>query len=640
MKRKGCWIVLALSVALLSGCAAPKRQTTPADIPPSALNAPAPQAAEALWKQAEQEQNTGNITSAIAKYETIAQSYPNNAIAARALARLGNISLEQQHVDQSLKYFDYLLYMYPQWEGNALAQVDRLRALRLKGEKREVMKQGLELWKSSSNYPTIQFPLSILLANVYQDSGERSTALDWLLFAATKAETSEQQQTVAQATLDIVGGMDEPSIRKLMARDAPELIQVVLEYRLAQIERERGQTEQARERLTALLTRSATHPLAPQVRQALGETPTAINLPINPDRVGCLVPLSGPHESYGRMVMRGLAMAAEEWNETHPDQPVNLVVKDTQAQPEIAAKALEGLAKEYGVLAGVGLLSKQSTEFISPVVSQLSMPLLTMTQKEDAASNPFIFHVFLDKESMVKTLVRYCREKLGYTNFAALYPNGRYGESLQNVFEKVVQESGGRLTASVPYEPNSTDFRDPIQKLIQMSNQGNSTPDPGSMPFDALFIPDESQTVALIAPQLPYYNLVGITLLGTNIWGEAPPINEVGGVYVEKAIFATPFYAESKSPNVRKFIEKFQSLYQSSPSYLEAQAYDAMKLLLYARSRLPRSSMLRPALLQNILQIKGYDGVTGTMSITPAGEVDRSYLLLQVQQGGITQIAP
>ncbi|MGD9504902.1 MAG: penicillin-binding protein activator [Syntrophobacteraceae bacterium] len=639
MRKIDLCVLLAFVVPLLASCQAPKRQST-ADIPAAVFNAPAPREADAQLQQALKEKTDGNIGSAVARLETVAQTYPENAVAARALSELGNLAMEQGRADQSIKYFDYLLYMYPQWSGAPLARVDRLRALRLKGEKREVLKEALALWQSAGNSPDVQFPLSMLLTLAYLDDKDQPSAYDWLMYAASKADSPERREAVVRTTLDMVGGMDEPAVRKLMARNPVELIAVVLEYRLAQMETASGQSAKARERLTNLLPRTVDHPLATEIRQALGETPSAVKLPLHPERVGCLIPLSGPHESFGRMVMRGLAMAAEEWNGSHPNQPVNLVLKDTQTQPEVAARALDELAKENGVFAVVGLLSKQSIESLSPVVSKLGMPLLTMTQKDETAPNPYVFHVFLDKEDMVRAEVRHCKEKLGCNKFAALYPAGRYGESLENVFDKVVHEVGGNFVASASYEPNSTDFREPIQKLIQMSQKNDPVPTPNSIPFDALFIPDESQTVALIAPQLPYYNLVGVTLLGTNIWGESPPINEVGGVYVEKAMFATPFHPESKSPVMQAFVEKFKGLYQSTPSYLEAQAYDAMKLFLMARSRLSGSSMQRTALIQNLLQIKGYDGVTGKLSFAPTGELDRTYLLMQVQGGKLVQVSP
>ena len=248
-------------------------------------------------------------------------------------------------------------------------------------------------------------------------------------------------------------------------------------------------------------------------------------------------------------------------------------------------------------------------------------------------------HVFLDNQALVQTLVRYCKEKLGFARFAVLYPDDRYGQNLSKIFSEVVKEAGGTLLASVPYKDKSTDFREPIEKLLNIAKKNSPPTGVETTPFDALFVPDQVQTVALIAPQLPYNNVVGVSLLGTNLWGEAPLV-QAGGVYVERAVFATPFMADSQHPNVRAFQEKFEAKYNTPPSYLEAQAYDALRLFLQARDGSNQEAKDRASLLNNLLQIRDFEGVAGTYSFTARGQLDREYLLFQVVNGQLTPLNP
>ena len=246
--------------------------------------------------------------------------------------------------------------------------------------------------------------------------------------------------------------------------------------------------------------------------------------------------------------------------------------------------------------------------------------------------------VFIDNRDMVRSLVKYCREKLGYTRFAALYPDDRYGQKISKVYGEVVQELGGTLLASVPYKQKTTDFKEPISKLMNIAKKNAPPSGIEATPFEALFLPDQVQTVSLIAPQLPFYNVVGATLLGTNLWSEGP-IAQAGGAYMEQALFATPYYAESQSERVREFREKFEAMYQTAPTYLEAQAYDALSLLLEARATLPASGVDRTALLQSILKIRNYQGVAGEYTFNAKGELERSYLLMQVVNGQVVQVS-
>ena len=192
--------------------------------------------------------------------------------------------------------------------------------------------------------------------------------------------------------------------------------------------------------------------------------------------------------------------------------------------------------------------------------------------------------------------------------------------------------------ASASYKEKSTDFSEPLQKLMNIAKKNSPMPVTEGTPFDALFIPDQVSAVSLIAPQLPYNNVVGVTLLGTNLWSEAPLV-QAGGVYVDQALFATSFFPESKDPKVRTFTEKFASLYNSMPSYLEAQAYDALMMLLQARSKSPEKAN-RNSVFQNLLQSQGFQGVAGNYTVNSRGDLDRQYTILQVVNGSLNQVYP
>ena len=134
------------------------------------------------------------------------------------------------------------------------------------------------------------------------------------------------------------------------------------------------------------------------------------------------------------------------------------------------------------------------------------------------------------------------------------------------------------------------------------------------------------------------FRSLGAVLLGTNLWAEGPLL-DVGSSYIEQAMFATPFYAESDMPGSKAFCQRFEELYQSTPSYLEAQAYDALMLLLAGRSSLRGGAGDRYSILQGIQQIRNYEGVSGTYSFSPEGDLKRNYLIFQIQNGQIVRVA-
>jgi ABC-type branched-subunit amino acid transport system substrate-binding protein len=643
--RRNCTraLLVFLALVILPGCATPPSGDR-TGFPPAPFTKPPPKEAEALRQQAEQAEEAGKIPSAISLWERIIQRYPQTNLAAEGLYRVGHIYLEQGQAERSLQYFDYLLYTYPRWDGADRAELDRLRALWKTGRKKEVMKKAMPFWNASEGQREVQVGLSLLMAEAYQSEGDIETAFDWLAAGFSVSKTPDDKKSLTQATVALMKSATDSELRKLLSRKPSDFMRVFLEFGMAQRDTQTGPSEETRQRLRTLLTQNPGHPIAPEIQAMLRGGAAAApetTVRVDPNHVGGLVPLNGPYRQYGQMVLRGLTTALEDWRRIHPDDEISLIVRDAQADPDQAAKSFEELTVQEGALAVIGPLGAPAVKAVSPSANRLGVPLLALASKDDeSADNSFLVHIFLNERELVRTLLRYCHDKLGYTRFATLYPDDRYGQRLSKIFAEAVREQGGSLLASIPYKEKSTDFKDPIQKLMNVAKQNIPPTGVDTTPFEALFIPDQVQTISLIAPQLPYHNVVGATLLGTNLWGESSLV-QAGGAYVEQAIFATPYLPESQSPRIQRFKEKFQTLYPSFPSYLEAQAYDAMLLFLEARSTLrSSSSMDRSALIESLLSIRDFEGVAGSYSFTSQGELKRDYSLFQVLDGQLTPLTP
>ncbi len=640
MKNVSGLVSLSLILALLVGCGGSQRPPESSAGPPS-YSESMPADAQSLVQQAELAQKANNFTQAISLWERIIQKYPNNAVAARGFATVGNIYLAQGQAERALQYFDYLVYTYPRWEGLHQTQLDRLKALVAAGKKKQAMREAVPLWDASSAQPDVLVGLAVFMSGLYGADGDVDTGFSWVSVGFAHASTPDEKKLLTQSALDLLKNIDESGVKKLNKKNTSDFMRVFLDFRLAQLEMQKGQQEPARESLRRLLNQNPGHPLLPEIQAALrGSRPEGPALALNPDRIGVLVPLNGSYAKYGEMVMKGLSLASADWSEMHSGQRISLDVKDAQADSDAAIKSFEELVKKDGALAVVGPLGAQAAKAVTPLANKWGVPVLALTQKEDEQTdNSFVVHIFLDNRELVRTLVKYCREKLGYTRFATLYPDDRYGQKLSKIFAEEVQQSGGNLLASVSYKEKTTDFKDPIQKLMNIAKKNAPPSGVETTPFDAIFLPDQVQTVSLIAPQLPYYNVVGVTLLGTNLWSEAPLVQS-GGVYMDQAIFPTAYYAESQSPRSKAFRERYEAKYNAPPSYLEAQAYDALMMVLQARNALRSGSADRASLLQTLMTAKDFEGVAGVYSFTPQGDLDRNYTLLQVQNGQLVQITP
>ena len=639
MKRNN-YGALAFSLVFLlflSGCGGGKQP--PPDLTAS-FSPVSPPEAEDMYRKADEAYHAGKVPNAIDLWERIIQKFPSTAVAAQSLNRVGEIYLAQGQLERAAQYFDYLVYAYPAWEGSASAKLNQLRVMALTDKKKQVMKEAVGLWDAAANNPEVRFGLAELMIGVYGSENDIETAFDWSTSGFSVANTPGQKKSLTKQTRETLDRADEGLLKKLYKKNPSDFMKVFLDFHSAEIEIAKGQGEQAREQLRAVLAQNPDHPLSPDIQAAIRGTKVAgAAIPLNPDKIGVMVPLNGPNAKYGDMVVRGLNLAVSDWSEAHPDNKVTLVIKDAGSEPETAARSFNELTAKEGVLAIVGPLGVQANKTVVPLANRDGIPLLSLTQKEDEAQdNTFVLHVFIDSRDLVRTLVQYCRKKLKYERFACLFPDDRYGQRLSKIFSETVLKQGGTMIASASYKEKSTDFTEPLQKLMTIAKKNSTLAVTEGTPFEALFIPDQVSTTALIAPQLPYNNIVGVTLLGTNLWSEAPLV-QAGGVYVDQALFATSFFPESQNPRVKAFSDKFSSLYGSLPSYLEAQAYDALMMLLQAKAA-SKGAADRNSVFQSLLQAKDFKGVAGTYTVNPRGDLKRQYTILQVVNGSLNQVYP
>ncbi len=639
INNKGTSAFFLIFLLFLTGCGGRGEKGLPANLTPS-FSTTYPQEAEDMYRQAEEKYHVGKVPNAISLWERIVEKYPSTAVAAKSLNRIGEISLEQGQPDLAARYFNYLVYAYPTWDGIPSAKLNQLKLLARAGKKKEVMKEAVALWELAANQPEVRFGLAELMIGIYSSENDIETAFDWSSSGFLAANTPEQKKSLTALTKETLGKADEGLLKRLYKRNPSDFMKVFLDFRYAEIELQKGQGETSQEQLRAILAQNPGHPLAPEIQAAIrGSKVVETGIPLHPDKIGVLVPLNGPNAKYGDMVIRGIGLAVSDWNQGHSGQEVTLVIKDAGSEPDIAALSFKEMVRKEGVLAVVGPLGTQANKTVIPLANRDGVPLLSLTEKgDDAADNSFVLHLFIDSRDLVKTLVRYCREKLKYERFACLFPDDRYGQKLSKIFAETVQEQGGTMMASASYREKSTDFTEPLQKLMNIAKKNAPLSVIEGTPFEALFIPDQVSAVSLIAPQLPHNNVVGVTLLGTNLWSEAPLV-QAGGVYVDQALFATAFFPESHNPKVRTFSEKFASLYNSQPSYLSAQAYDALMILLQARSSSPVKAN-RNALFQNLLQSQGFQGVAGSYTVNSRGDLERQYTILQVVNGSLNQVYP
>lgn len=360
--------------------------------------------------------------------------------------------------------------------------------------------------------------------------------------------------------------------------------------------------------------------------------------------LGVLLPLSGRYATFGEMVQRGMNLALET-RQAGGKTPARFLYRDTGADPVLSERAVIELAEDERVLAIAGPLTGAAAQAAANRAQQMRVPLLTLSQKDGLPeAGDYVFRDSLTSSQQVLALVRYAMEERQLTSFAVLSPENRLGREMTELFAREVEGRGGRIAARQSYAENITDFRRQIKLLKredpdapdpESSRVGAPPSPPKALPFEALFIPDHADRIGLIAPQLAFFGIEKLPLLGINSWN-SPDLVRLAGRFVEGAVFVDGFFRDSSHPLVQEFVYRYSEKYGEEPSILEAQGYDAagILLLLYERAEIRTREDFRLALSR----VRAYPGVTGATSFTPQGDAEKKLFLLQVQDGNIVQI--
>jgi ABC-type branched-subunit amino acid transport system substrate-binding protein len=359
--------------------------------------------------------------------------------------------------------------------------------------------------------------------------------------------------------------------------------------------------------------------------------------------IGVILPLSGDYQSYGERILQGIQLALREV-ESHTKNPmIQLVVRDSKGNPSEAERVVEELASNEKVVAIIGPLLAITTEKAARKAQQLKVPLLTLSQRElPPDKGDYVFQNSLSPTDQIQILVTYVLKEMWLRTFAIFYPNSPYGATFKNILTQEVTRGGGKVVGAVAYSEDQTDFSKEIKgffkiKTIQSedSRKGAEEEFKAELLVDVLFIPDTYDRAGIILSQMAYYNVGGVTFLGTNAWNH-PDLISTARKSAEGSIFVDAFFKGNTSPLVLRFVEGFRKAYQRDPETLDAMSYDGAKLIM---DILLSKTISSPSeMKEELLRVQNFKGVSGLKGFAESGRAVRKLSLLKINKGKIELI--
>ena len=600
-----------------------------------------------LFTLAEGYLENGELKKALDAYGTFLKHEPKGERSALALKRTSEIYLKLNQPENALTILEKISREYPDYTWIPGVRYEIADILFRIGKHKLSATKALEWLYTYPDHP-LKRDILILLGDDSRALGEKVEALSWWLKA--KEAWSDDPEKIAQLDKklnELISNSGIETLDQLAGGAAGTLYAPKIYYRIASIYLEQNETEQVIKAATALLHSTRDEEWLSKGRALLKRIKD--EMAVKQGVLGCLVPLSGPFSIYGEEVLKGVELGlGVHWDPT-AETGLELFIRDTKGNPEEALAALENLVVDENVMAIIGPVSSKAAIAVARKAQEMGVPIIALTQRAGIVEEgEMIFRNFLTPSQEIDGLIDVAMGQMGLENFGILYPDNAYGRYSMNHFWDRLNELGGTVTAVESYGIDNTDFADQIKKMVGLYYprpkslvqrlEDMKTPEDEEesiypeepepiIDFDAIFIPDSFQRVAMIAPQLAFHDVLEVQLLGTSAW-QSPQLVEMAKDYIQGALFCSGFVGDSEEAGVRVFVEEYKENFDAAPGILAANGYDTIRLLKKVLSE--REIRTRKDLVDALIESQGFYGVSGIITFDSSGEAEKEPILLTI----------
>ncbi len=552
------------------------------------------------FAHAEKYRQEGKWNQAILTYRQYITNHPDTEQAITALSLIADIYSQKGEFKKALALYETIDRDHPDYDAIPSIRYKIIRHMYLTGNYHDSLKMAQKWLIDHPSHP-LTGQVMLVVMDDYSSLGMWKQAFDWW--------------KKARETLQ-----DTPSNRAELNNRIKKLIEDYEAYRSTKSYNE--------------------GPVDDWVLQARYLIDQA-NKPVkgNTGVIGCLLPLSGPFSIYGQSILNGIELGSGLITDFEENNSITEIdIKDTKGDPNRTVTGLEELVQADRVMALIGPLSIRTAISAAKKAQEAGVPIITLTQKDDVDKvGDMVFRNFISPVQEIRKLVFTAVSQLGIRRFAILYPKNKYGSFMMNCFWDTLNKEGGTVMAVESYDPDTTDFAEQIKKMTGMyyprpndvdnttntiqkknsENKENEEEDNKIEPvvdFDAVFIPDNFETVAMIAPQLTYYDVKGVLLMGTSMW-QSHKLIDFARDYVQGAIFTSGFYIDNNNPLVQDFVKKYRENFGKNPDIMAAYGYDTIRFLREVMS--DKDIHTRTDLRDRLSQYCDFTGVTGQICLSP-----------------------
>jgi ABC-type branched-subunit amino acid transport system substrate-binding protein len=325
-------------------------------------------------------------------------------------------------------------------------------------------------------------------------------------------------------------------------------------------------------------------------------------------RVALLVPMAGSTAEVGQSLANATTMALLDTNASN----LRITTYDTSRGAGDAAR--QAIADGNKLI--LGPLLADNVASVQAVARPAGVPAIAFTNDSTVASADVFVMGHIPEQSIERS-IQYARRN-GSNSFAALLPEGDYGQRSYNALQNSLREYGGNLVAFERYARGNTSIVSAAQRLRQRGG------------YDTVLIADGARLAMQAAGQIRSEGAENTRILGTELWsGEA--------ALTQSATVNGALFSAVSDGRFRRFSDSYEARFGTKPYRIATLGYDAVLLTL----RVAREWQVGSAFPSNELYDRGgFLGVDGAFRFGRNGVAQRALEVREVRGSDVVAVDP
>jgi len=353
---------------------------------------------------------------------------------------------------------------------------------------------------------------------------------------------------------------------------------------------------------------------------AAGTLPAAAQK--GPIKIGVIAPMTGGAAQAGKDMTNGLQMWLDENGNQMAGRKVEVIIEDSQGQPNVALTKLQKLVERDKVNVLVGELFAHIGYAMAPKVDEYRIPMLypviaadDLTQRKPAK---WVVRTGWASSQPSHPFGEYAAKTLGYKKIVAIGIDYAFGWEVIGGFQKTFEENGGQIIQKLWAPLGTTDFAPYLSQIKRDA--------------DAVFALMVAQSSLRFPKQYQDAGLKGkFPLIGGGTTFDEFVLPSLG----DEAIGGmTPlqYSAALDTPINKRFVAEYRKKYGKVPSYFSETSYTSTRWIAEAAKAVGGDVENREKFLEALRKVEIPDSPRGPVKLDAHGNPIQNIYIRKVER--------